>query len=69
MAAVNIAIGPASGARHLSGTRNTRRATIGIIAKIQCRRSTGTCADDMCHSSGIVRLLRRPTSFDLRLDC
>src|SRR5262245_60562120 len=43
-AAVNIAIGPASGARQRSGTRNTRSATIGRIAKAQCRTSTGTCA-------------------------
>jgi hypothetical protein len=41
---MNIATGPASGARHRSGTRNTRSATIGRAAKAQYRTSTGTCA-------------------------
>src|SRR5215470_1722134 len=43
IAAVNIAIGPASGARQRRGTRKTSSATIGSIANIQCRKSTGTC--------------------------
>src|SRR5262245_47216570 len=42
MAAVNIAIGPASGARQRNGTRKTSSATMGDIASTQCRRSTGT---------------------------
>ena len=43
IAAVNIAIGPASGARQRSGTRKTSSAMMGSIANIQCRKSTGTC--------------------------
>jgi hypothetical protein len=42
MAAVNIAIGPASGARQRSGKRNISSATIDSVANIQCSKSTGT---------------------------
>src|SRR4029077_13790183 len=50
IAAVNIDIGAASGARQRSGTRNMRSAMIDAAANIQCRKSTGSCVVAMLPS-------------------
>src|SRR5215468_10484876 len=66
--AANIAIGPASGARQRSGTRNTRSATIAADANIQWKRSTGTWGA-MAHSLQVLLPWRRPTpSFSASLE-